>query len=320
MSITRPLIVLLTLMALTLSVWAEESQAPKDEKPEAKSQAVEKVDAKADVKSDAVDAEMKLITSVVQVLDRRSSIDSILNHCTVELLFIGKPLEQVIGVDHIDLTEAFDDAGHDLIDRKTQPNRELGQDDLLRNSGKQPANSAGMSINLKNPPRASKQIKSLRGIASFVLKSVEGKDYVSLSDFLEETGKPIASDALKTRGVELVYLPALWIKQWATDKANAKSQLLPADEMAGLLPLIEGVSQQSGTVTLIPLLITDPQKQLAQVQITTPRGNLRKIQFEHVTVFVSLTGAPTQPTLEVNLKSEQTMMKLPFEITEIPLP
>lgn len=323
MSIPRSLIVLLALTVLSVPAWAEQTETDKTEQDKAKPQAVEKVDktdkADKDTSTD-IAPQMKLVTSVVQVMDRRSSIDSILNHCTVELLFIGKPLEQVIGVDHIELSKATDDAGNDLIDKKLQPNRDLGQDDLLRGGAKGPANSAGMSIHLKNPPRSATQIKQLSGIATFVLRSVEGKDFVKLTDFLEQTGKPIACDALKDRGIELIYLPPQWIRDWAAKKDQDVKRPLPAEELAGLLPLIEGVAKQAGTVTLIPMLIKDPKQQLAQVQITTPRGKLRKIQFEHVTVFVSLAGQPDDATLEANLKSDDTTMQLPFGITDVPLP
>ena len=108
---------------------------------------------------------------------------------------------------------------------------------------------------------------------------------------------------------------------WAAKKGDElTSGILPAHEMAGLLPLIEGLSKQSQTVTLIPMLVNDPKKQLAQVQVTSKDGPLRRIQFETVTVFVSMTGKPQSPTLEVNLKSDDTTMSLHFEITDIPLP
>ncbi|HAI11849.1 MAG TPA: hypothetical protein DCM28_09105 [Phycisphaerales bacterium] len=323
MSITRLLIVLFVLVTFTLPAMAEDAAKSADKPAD---QAVDTPTTQPAKPTDeaprqTIQEEMKLITSVVQVLDRRSSIKSILNSCMVELLFIGKPLELVIGVDHIDLSKAVDDKGNDLIDTQKQVNRSLGQDDMLRNSGSQPANSTGMTVQLKNPPRDASQIKTLKGIAHFVLKSVEGKDYVNLTDFLEPSGKAIASDALKDRGVELTYLPPQWIKDWAAKKGDElTSGILPAHEMAGLLPLIEGLSKQSQTVTLIPMLVNDPKKQLAQVQVTSKDGPLRRIQFETVTVFVSMTGKPQSPTLEVNLKSDDTTMSLPFEITDIPLP
>lgn len=313
---TRLLLVVLTLAILSQQVLAEDATTDTINTDQTQQPAVEPTKPKLDIEQ-----EMKLITSVVQVLDRRSSIQSILNNCMVELLFIGKPLEQVIGVDHIDLKEAVDDLGNDLIDKKSQPNRELGQDELLRGTSAQPANSTGMTIRLKNPSRKATQIKTVKGIAHFILKSVEGKDYVHLTDFMQETGKPIDTKALTDRGVELTYLPPKWIADWAAKKGDdTTSGIIPSQEMAGLLPLIEGLSQQAQSVTLIPLLVNDPKNQLAQIQVTSKTAALRRIQFEHVTVFVSLTGKPESPTLEVNLKSDETTMSLPFEISEIPLP
>jgi hypothetical protein len=238
----------------------------------------------------------------------------------VELLFIGKPLELVVGVDRIDLTQAVDDKGNDLINKKTQTNRNIGQDDLLIAGSGQPANAAGMSIMLKNPARDATQIQTIKGIAHFVLKSVEGKDYVHLTDFMKETGKPIPADALTSRKVQITYLPPQWIEDWAAKKNEDKTSIIPDAEMSGLLPLIQGISKQSGNVTLIPMLIMDPDKQLARVQITSKAGPLRQIQFDHVTVYVSLQGEPEIPTLEVNLKSDDNTLSLPFEIGDIPLP
>lgn len=324
MPITRPLIVLLTLVILTWPVMAEETDQVAD-KPAHTATNVDTQPAPQiqtpDAPKPTIEEEMKLITSVVQILDRRSSIQSILNSCMVELLFIGKPLETVIGVDHIDIAKASDNLDNDLIKKKSQTNRELGQDDMLQGSGAQLNNSTGMTLQLKNPSRNATHIKTIKGIAHFVLKTVEGKDYVNLTDFMEPTGKPIVCDTLTDRGVQLIYLPPQWIKDWAAKKGDdTTANIIPSQEMAGLLPLIEGLSQQSQTVTLIPLLVNDPQKQLAKIQITSKIGSLRRIQFEQVTVFVSLRGKPQNPILEVNLKSDDTMMSLPFEITDIPLP
>lgn len=320
MSITRFLIVMLMTVLLAAPAFAVDP----DEKPQTVEEKPQAVEAKPqtvdEAKPQTVEPQAKLITSVVQVLDRRSSINSILNHCTVELLFIGKPLEKVIGVDHIILTEALDDAGNDLIDKTRQPNRQLGQEDLLRSTSSQPANSAGMSINLKNPPRDAKAIKTLSGTAHFVLRAVEGKDFVRLGNFLDPTGKPITSDTLKDRGIELIYLPPQWIKDWATQSDDTKKRLIAAEELAGILPLIEGTANQAANMTLIPILVSDSKMQLAQIQINTPQGPLRRIQYEHITVFVNLTGPVTDPVLEVNLKSNETTLTRDFQINDIPLP
>jgi hypothetical protein len=329
MPINRLLIALLTLtLCFTSIVQAQDQTQPADEtiaKPdtrqmhpaaaESEKPETQAIKPRLDVKD-----EIKLITSVVQVMDRRSSIQSILNQCMVELLFIGKPLELVVGVDRIDLTQAVDDKGNDLINKKTQTNRNIGQDDLLIAGSGQPANAAGMSIMLKNPARDATQIQTIKGIAHFVLKSVEGKDYVHLTDFMKETGKPIPADALTSRKVQITYLPPQWIEDWAAKKNEDKTSIIPDAEMSGLLPLIQGISKQSGNVTLIPMLIMDPDKQLARVQITSKAGPLRQIQFDHVTVYVSLQGEPEIPTLEVNLKSDDNTLSLPFEIGDIPLP
>ena len=314
MQINRPLIVLLALAFVSLPTWANESQSKRPTTQPAPQPATQPAE-----KTPQIEDELKLITSVIQILDRRSSIDSILNHCSIELLFIGKPMSQVIGVDHIQLTYAIDDLGNNLIKKENQTNHSLGQENML-SSRKAPLSSASMSVILKNPPRLATQIKSLKGIANFVLKTVEGKDYVRLTNFMQETGKPIRADALKDRDVQVTYLPPQWVHDWATKQEGQKNQPLPADELAGLLPLIQGLTQQASSVMLVPMLINDPNKQLAQIQITTPQGNLRKIQFDHITVFVSLTGEPATSTLEINLKSGETLMTLPFEISDIPLP
>ncbi len=332
MPINRLFIAFLTLTLCLSSVYAQDETQPVDEptaKPDTRQmhQAAATSDEAAsnDIKpelasKDKIKDELKLITSVVQVMDRRSSIQSILNQCMVELLFIGKPLELVIGVDRVELSQAVDDKGNDLINKKSQPNRNIGQDDLLNSANGQPANAAGMTIKLKNPPRDATQIQSIKGIAHFILKSVEGKDYVHLTDFMNETGKPIPADALKNRKVQIVYLPPQWIKDWAAKKNTDKTSIIPDAEMSGLLPLIQGISKQSGNVALIPLLIMDPDKQIARVQITSKAGPLRQIQFDHVTVYVSLQGEPENATLQVNLKSDDNTLSLPFEIGEIPLP
>jgi len=312
MQINRPLLLLLALVFVSLPTWANESQS----KIPATQPTTQPVETAPGLE---IENELKIITSVIQVLDRRSSIDSILKHCSIELLFIGKSMSQVIGVDHIQLTHAIDDLGNNLIKKENQANHSLGQENMLRSS-KAPVNSASMSVILKSPPRQATQIKSLKGKASFVLKTVEGKNYVRLTNFMQETGKPIKADALKDRDVQVTYLPPQWIQNWATKQDGQKSRLLPADELAGLLPLIQGLRQQASSVMLVPMLINDPNKQLAQIQITTPQGNLRKIQFDQVTVFVSLAGVPETSTLEINLKSDETLMTLPFEIRDIPLP
>ncbi|MFG0247306.1 MAG: hypothetical protein ACF8OB_00350 [Phycisphaeraceae bacterium JB051] len=321
MPINRLFIMFLSLTLCFTSMYAQDEPQPKVDTRAMHPAAVNESDPKPklDIK-ETVNDELKLITSVVQVMDRRSSIQSILNQCMVELLFIGKPLELVIGVDRVQLTEAIDDKGNDLIKQKSQPNRNIGQDDLLSSAGGKPTNAAGMTIKLKNPPREAKQIQSIKGIAHFILKSVEGKDYVHLSDFMNETGKPIPAEALKNRKVQITYLPPQWIKDWAAEKNTEKTSIIPDAEMSGLLPLIEGISKQSGNVKLIPLLIMDPDKQIARVQITSKAGPLRQIQFDHVTVYVSLQGEPENAMLEVNLKSDDNTLSLPFEIGEIPLP
>ena len=130
MPINRLLIMFLTLTLCITAVYAQDEPQPANEpiaKPDTRAMhpaaaksdeaAAKDIKPKLDLKEPVAD-ELKLITSVVQVMDRRSSIQSILNQCMVELLFIGKPLELVIGVDRVELTQAVDDKGNDLINKK----------------------------------------------------------------------------------------------------------------------------------------------------------------------------------------------------------
>ena len=263
-----------------------------------------------------VDA-MKLNTSVLAINDRRSSIPSVLQHCSVDLLFESPLLSQVIGIDQITVTKAIDNLGNDLVQNKQQKNRSLGQDNFL--SSHNPANSVNLSVILKNPARQAKQIKTLRGIAHFVLQSADGEDSIAIADFLEPTNEPVKNELLAKRNVQLVYLPPAWISQWATAK-KAKHPFVSQEELAGLLPLIQGISKQSDRIKLIPIAVVDPDEQVALIQISTLQGQLKKMQFEHITVFLSMTGMPENPVMQVNLKSEATTMKLPFEVHEIELP
>lgn len=265
----------------------------------------------------AVVDEMKLNTTVLQVNDRRSNIPSILRHCWVDLLFENPLLSQVIDIHQITLTQAIDDLGQDLIQEKNQKNRSLGQNDFLDHQDS--ANCVNMSVILKNPARQAKQIKTLRGIAHFVLQSVEGQDFVVINDFLEPTHKPLKNELLAKRNVQLVYLPPNLISHWAVAKKTTHKFVSQA-ELAGLLPFIQGISRQSDAIAMIPIAMIDPDEQVALVEISTPQGSLKTMQFEHVKIFLSMTGMPVNPVLKVNLKSEATMLKLPFEIHDIELP
>ncbi len=256
---------------------------------------------------------LTITARVANVTDRRSQRSSILSGCTVDLIFGGPATQNAMAVEEIVLTQVIDDTGVNLIDKPLVRNPNLGDDD--------PGSPMRMPLRLKNPARHAKKIAHLEGLVRLAMPSEAGVGLVSLENFTATPGKLLADDELVNRQVKLCYLTPQMLRD-ATVETLA-IPILP-EELAAIRPLID---RSNKDITLIPILIHDPDKQIVKMQMLTnlgqpspAMGKLRKISFASITLFLSLRGEPSEPTLEIHLKSDKTAVTVPFKVSNIPLP
>ncbi len=261
---------------------------------------------------------------VFQVNDRRTNGSFSRLAVTVEMPGVHSA---DVAASRVLLRAATDDAGNDLMTKEKEPQLEMNQ---RQEFGKGEATPPSMvvSIELKNPARAAKTVKEVRGDIELYMPARDPNGTATISKFLSQSGKSLSDRALKANGVDIAIISKAQFdasKKAAGEKrrAEAKAEGREGEDLeAAVTNYLESYfTPDDGDVLL---KVNDPNKRIESISYVDGSGELKRANMrdhDGMTV-LSTYGEKPQPdwSLRVNLKTAKNIMRYPFALTNIALP
>ena len=242
----------------------------------------------------AAQAQKPADVKVHQVNDRRNAGSSF-----AELTIIMElPAVQAstVAASRVLVSTATDDSGADLVAR--------GAEEPMLYPNMREEGAATVSLTLKNPARTSTKLREARGEIELYMPSKDPNSTAEVAKFLPASGKPLAHKALKANGVEITFVSAAQLDAENKKREEYARLQLDDSEMA--------------------IRIKDPNNRIHELGYVDSKGELQRVSTrgdEGITIISTWTGKP-QPDwkLRVQMKTAKNVVRMPFALTDVPLP
>lgn len=273
--------------------------------------------------ADAPTRETKV--SVVSLGDIRG--DSAFSKLQVKLELPDFAAAEVAGA-RIVVRKAVDDTGRDLLreeDRKA-PLEPIDQGSG-GGAGEKPA-PAVLELNLRNPARKAKVLRALSGEIELYLPGRDPQAVARIPRFASFAGRTLESPALAASGVTLAYLTA---EQFEAEKKTQAAKRKEEAKKSGVLgEMLEPLASAFLSAFFSPsagdviLKIGDPGGRLVQLRLVDAAGEDKtsgRAQQQDLAVLSSSARGPEPDwSLEVRLKTSNSLERRSFSLTDVPLP
>lgn len=263
---------------------------------------------------------LDLRTLVTDVTDRRSTNETNGSlGLELKLRLIGDDTAGIAATRPV-VSVAVDDTGRDLTDISQKP------DDFcaVRRSGTGPIE---FTLKLKNPARKAATIKEISGEIQAFLPAEDPVATVIAKDFLKQLGKPIADPALEKAGVKVTVFGKKEFEAFKTEEEQ-KAKNAPAEQkmekaltdafrgmFGGSTQLGENdlvVQYDESNGDLIDLQVQDAQGGIIQARSSMSSQGRRTLSFAE--------PLPADAQLKLLLKTEKSVVSVPFKVTDVALP
>lgn len=259
-----------------------------------------------------------LAPSVGDVTDNRTT-GQFFGRLEMELKLIGDEIGDADAV-RLSLKKVVDDTGKDILNPEKIENgfKDLNEFGTKGNSVK---------FELKNPSRKAAAIQELTGTIEMFIPKNDPNAVVTIPNFLAKTGKPFAEPALKQANVELTITTVAQekeLKQKALEaqKAEAKKQGMSPEAIASLGEMFDmggGDNENS-----LNLKLSDPNNKLVAFTLTGPDGkeirNNGSMTSNGLKTLYFSEKIPETATLTLKLATPKSVVAMPINMTNIPLP
>jgi hypothetical protein len=259
--------------------------------------------------------------------------DGFFNKLEVELKVLGDVLAQAKGIRYT-VEKAVDETGKNLI------NEEKTGSDFEEISN---PDSVKIELELKNPSRQAMTVKEISGTLEIFAPQRDPASSVTVPSFVKQTGKMIANPALKAAGLEVT----IWTKEQFEANKKAEEEKLKkameerrkkgakegediADALAeGLAKMFGGMFGAFGQMgeNSVAFQVNDPNARLISIEFETAQGksierNGRMTMGDQpkTMIYEFDEKLPATARLKVYLITPKSLVKVPFKLTDVPLP
>ena len=255
--------------------------------------------------------------NVGDVADNRTT-SAFNSECKVELKFTGDAAADAQSVRRVQLTEATDSTGRDLI-----PKKDDAMASHFMNFG-QSSGALSTEVKLRNPSRNATAIKMLKGQAELFNPTEANGGLLSIKNILQHPAEPVQNPALAKYHIQLMYLTKEAYdakKKEIESKQNGDQKL---GEAFG--QLFKGMfgGMVSDSKDSIQLYISDPDKRIIDLKFADGQGNpLKNNQSWSTDSFKSTSfesPPPPDTQLKIQLATPESLKTYSFQVENIALP
>jgi hypothetical protein len=255
--------------------------------------------------------------NVGDVTDNRTT-SAFNSECKVELRFTGDAAADAQSVRRVQLTEATDTTGRDLI-----PKKDDGMASHFMGFG-QSSGALSTEVKLRNPSRNATAIKILKGQVELFNPTEANGGLLTIKNVLQHPAEPVQNPALAKYHIQLMYLTKAAYnakKKEIESQQNGDQQL---GEAFG--QLFKGMfgGMVSDSKNSIQLYIKDPDKRIIDLKFVDGQGNpLKSNQSWSTDDFRSTDfGSPPPPDtqLKIQLATAESLKTFSFQVENIALP
>jgi hypothetical protein len=255
--------------------------------------------------------------SVGDVTDNRTT-GAFASECKVGLKFTGDAAADAQSVRRVQLTEATDSTGRNLIPRSE--NQDFPQ---LMGFG-QSSVALSTEVKLRNPSRNAAAIKILKGNVELFNPTEANSGLLTINNILQHPAEPVQNPALAKYHIQLIYLTKAAYnakKKEIESQPNGNPQL---GEAFG--QLFKGMfgGMMSDSKNSIQLYISDPEKRIIDLKYVDGQGNPLKSNGSWSTdsfKSASFESPPPPDTqLNIQLATPESLKTYSFEVENIALP
>jgi len=255
--------------------------------------------------------------SVGDVTDTRST-GGFSSECKVELKFTGDAAADAQSVRRVQLTEATDSTGRDLIPKKDD---EMGSH--FMNFG-QSTGALKTEAKLRNPSRNATAIKMLKGKVELFNPTEANGGLLAVKGILQHPAEPVQDPALAKYNIQLMYLT----KEAYDAKKKEIESRQKGDEKLGAAfgELFKGMfgGMMSDSKNSIQLYIKDPDKRIIDLKFADGQGKELKSNQSWSTDDFKSTSFETLPPqdtqLKIQLATPESLKTYSFQVENIALP
>ncbi len=263
------------------------------------------------------------------ISDRRSA-GQFPGSLNVELIIAGDVLAKCRGIRKISILTAVDSTGRNLLEKERERSGSAVFDFDRKNDEE---TEIKKTMQLLTPVRSATSIKELSGSLEIYAPARDPRAKVVVKGFMEKTGKPLVSDALKKVKIELiVYTKA---QADALKKAEEEKQRKEA-ESAAKSPVEDAADAMASAVsglfsglfeigeTDLMFSIKDPNNKLIDLEVLdaagkpVDTGSRSSSGDKYIVGYHELPANTAQ--LVLYLETPTSVIKTPFRLTNLVLP
>jgi hypothetical protein len=259
---------------------------------------------------------------VKQVNDRRSNGSFSSLSITMELPNIKSA---DVAASRVLVSNAVDDSGGNLIDK------EAGEPQLQPNSRALYSDDPGplsISVDLKNPARKSKSLKSVSGQIELFMPSKDPNSVAEFAKFTSLSGKTLSHKAFKANNVEITLVSEAQLEAERKKLTEAKTKELKESgyDDETLKSVLSSYTDyllkfDEGDVVL---RLKDDGKHIQDITYVDGKGEVKRVSINDKDGYTVLSTWGEKPAadwkLRVNMKTAKNIVRVPFSLSNVPLP
>ena len=258
--------------------------------------------------------------------------DGFFNKLEIELKLLGDPLADAKAI-RVKVQTAVDETGRNLI-----PERDKG--DEFTEISEYNRSAPKIDIELKNPARQATQVNEVAGVIELYMPGKDPASILTIANLLSATGKPLVSPALKAAGIEIT----VWNKeQFDARKKSEEARLrkeaeskkkeaaaeLGEEVVEGLMKVFGGLFSAMTEMDEngIALQVSDKQSKIIKFEFQSADGKELSYNGRSITgnepktiIFNLEQKLPPTARLKIYIYTPKAVLKVPFKLTNIPLP
>jgi len=240
------------------------------------------------------------------------------SECKVELKFTGDAAADAQSVRRVQLTEATDATGRDLIPKS---NDEMASHFM---GFGQSRGVLSTEVKLRNPSRNATAIKTLKGRVELFNPTEANGGLLTVKGVLQHPAEPVQNPALAKYNIRLVYLTKT---AYDANKKEIESQQNGDQKLGEAFgQLFKGMfgGMVSDSKNSIQLYVQDPDKRIIDLKFVDGQGNpLRSNQSWSTDNFRSTdfeSPPPPDTQLKIQLATPESLKTYSFSVENIALP
>ena len=240
------------------------------------------------------------------------------SECKVELKFTGDAAADAQSVRRVQLIEATDSTGRNLI-----PQKEDETGSHFMHFG-QSSGTLSTEVKLRNPSRNATAIKILKGQVELFNPTEANGGLLTITGILQHPAEPVQNPALAKYNIQLMYLTK---EAYDAKKKELESQQKGDDKLgAAFGELFKGMfgGMMSDSKNSIQLYIKDPDKRIIDLKFVDGQGKeLKNNQSWSTDNFKSTSfesPPPADTQLRIQLATPESLKTFSFQVENIALP